>query len=290
MIKLNPILLGLSLAVAGTSLAAAQETATIPKILQITREYTKPYRNGAAHDKTEAAFIQAMTRAHWPTYYIGMTSLSGKSRAVFFTHYDSLEAWEKDNAAVAKNSVLSAELERASVNDGELLDEVDQGVFIYSDELSFNAKADLSDKRFLEISAYQVRPGHEEQWNEAVKLVKEGYRKANTGAHWGVWRQLYGGEGGRYLVLTSHKTLAEVDQGFRDDKQFEEAMGEEGLKHLDKLVEESVETSHHELLQINPHMSYVPEDWIKADPEFWKRKPAAASAAQPAAAEKKAAQ
>jgi hypothetical protein len=29
-------------------------------------------------------------------------------------------------------------------------------------------------------------------------------------------------------------------------------------------------------------MSYVSEDWIKADPEFWKPKPAAAAAAKPA--------
>jgi hypothetical protein len=34
-------------------------------------------------------------------------------------------------------------------------------------------------------------------------------------------------------------------------------------------------------------MSYVPEEWIKADPDFWKPKPAMAPAAKPATEEKK---
>jgi hypothetical protein len=289
--KLSPYLLGLSLAVAGSSLAAAQETSSgtpsLPKVLQITREYTKPYKGGAAHDKTEGAFVQAMTKAKWPTHYFALNSLSGKLRALYLTHYDSLEAWEKDSAAVAKNSALSAELERASVADGELLDSVDQGVFLYSDELSYHARADLSHQRYMEISAYNVRPGHEKEWNELVKLVKAGYEKAGIDAHWGTFGLIYGGQGGRYIVLSAHKTLAEVDNDFLNDKLFEKALGEDGLKQLDTLVQASIESSEHNLYQFNPRQSYVSDEWIKADPEFWKPK-AAAPAAKPAVEKEKA--
>ena len=233
--KFNPILLGLSLAVAGGSMAATQpmqaQTASIPRILQVTREYTKPYKNGMAHDRTEAAFVEAMAKAHWPTHYIGMTSLSGRSRALFFTFYDSLQAWQDDTAAIAKNPVLAGELERASVADGELLDEVTQGVFAFDEEMSLNAMADISHQRFLEISVYQVRPGRETQWSDAVKLVKAAYEKANVGAHWGMWREIYGGEGGRYIVLTSHKNLGEIDRDFLNGKQFADALGEDGQKN-----------------------------------------------------------
>ena len=282
--KFSPFLLGLSLAVAGSSLAAAQETSSgtpsLPKVLQITREYTKPYKNGAAHDKTEGAFVQAMTKAKWPTHYIALSSLSGKLRSVYFTSYDSLEAWENDSAAVAKNSALAAELERASVADGELLDSVDQGVFVYNDELSFHARADLSQQRFLEISAYNVRPGHQKEWNELVKLVKAGYEKAGIDAHWGTFALIYGGQGGRYIVLSAHKSLAEVDNDFLNDRLFEKALGENGLKQLDTLVQASIESSEHNLYQFNPRQSYVSDEWIKED-SFWKPK-AAAPAAKPA--------
>jgi hypothetical protein len=67
--KLSPILLGLSFAVGGSSLAAAQQTGSLPKVLQITREYLKPYKGGVAHDKTESAFVQAFVHAKFPAYY-----------------------------------------------------------------------------------------------------------------------------------------------------------------------------------------------------------------------------
>ena len=68
--KFSPLLLGLSLAVAGSSVAVAQDQTTAsvstPKYLQIIVEYTKPGKGGLAHDKTESAFVQAMTKANFP--------------------------------------------------------------------------------------------------------------------------------------------------------------------------------------------------------------------------------
>jgi hypothetical protein len=133
----------------------------------------------------------------------------------------------------------------------------------------------------MEISAYNVRPGHEKEWNELVKLVKSGYEKAGIDAHWGTFNLIYGGVGGRYLVLSAHKTLAEVDKEFLNDKDFEKALGEDGLKQLDTLVAASIESSEHNLYQFNPRQSYVPEEWVKSDPTFWKPK-AATPAAKPA--------
>jgi hypothetical protein len=260
---------------------------SVPKVLQITREFTKPGKAGMIHDKAESAFVQAMSRAKWPTHYIGMTSLSGKQRALFITLYDSFEAWEKDNAAVAKNTALSAALDRASMADGELLDSVDQGVFVYNEEMSLRPKPDLSQMRYLDISAYHVRPGHGKEWRDAVKMVKDAYEKAVPDAHWGMFAQHYGGDGGTYLVLTARKSLSEVDRGFQDNKQFREALGEDGLKKLDELVAACIESSQHNLFAFNPRMSYVSDEWIKADPEFWKPKAPAAPAAKPAAEEKK---
>ena len=272
--KLSRFLLGLSLVLACCCITAAQEKSqanSIPKVLQITREYTKPGRAGNVHEAAESAFVQAATRAKWPTHYLAMTSLSGKQRALFLTSYASLEAWEKDTAAVAKNPALSAALDAASVADGEQLDSIDQGVFVFNEEMSLRPVADLSQMRFMELSIYRVRPGHEREWSEAVKMVKAAYEKGVPGSHWGVFNQVYGGEGGSYLVLTSRKTLAEVDHGFQvEDKQFEAAIGADGMKKLDELIAASVESSLHQLFSFNPHMSYVADEWIKADPDFWK--------------------
>ena len=280
-------LLGLSVALACAGLAAAQES-PIPKVLRVTREFVKPGKSSTAHEKTESAFVQAMARAKWPTYYMAATSLSGPERALFLTRYATLDDWEKDMAAQDKNATLSAGLERAYEADGELLSSVDQAVLYFQEDMSLRPVSDLSHMRFLEIAAFRVKPGHTGEWNEAVKMVKDAYEKAVPEAHWGMYREIFGGEGENYIVLTGLKSLSEEDRGLtEDDARFMGAMGDDGLKRLEELLGASVETSQHQLFAFNPAMSYVPADWMKAD-DFWKPK-AMAPAAKPAAkpAEKK---
>lgn len=282
--KISPILLGLSLAVAGSSMAAAQQTASLPKVLQITREFIKPYKGGAAHDKTESAFITAMTKAKFPAYYLGLDSLSGKSRALFLTQYDSFADWEKDNKIVDKNPTLSSELDRASMADGELLEEVDSGVFTRDDDLSYKPHADISHARYMEVYEYHVRSGHQADWHKLTKMVMDAHDKAMTHAHWATFEVAYGAADGTYLVLSADDSMADIDRGFAEDKAFREAMGgEDGMKALDKLFAETVESSDSQLFAVNPKQSYVSPDWIKADPEFWGPKPAMKSMAAPAA-------
>ena len=272
--KLNPILVGLSLAVIGSSLAAAQDatsTSAVPHILQITREYTKPYKGGAEHDKTESAFVTANREAKFPANYVGMNSLSGKARSLYFTRYSSFAEWEKDNALMAKNTSFAAEVERASLADGELLEEVDSAVYALDDELSFHIHNDLQNHRFYQVFAFHVRPGHEKEWREVVKMVKDAHEKAGDGAHWGMYRLVYGGEGGTYVALSGDPSMSVIDDGFMGQKKYMEAMGgEEGMAKLDALFGAAVDTSHSEIFAVNPKQSYVSDDWIKANAAFWK--------------------
>jgi hypothetical protein len=286
--KLSPIVLGLSLAVAGSAMAAAQESssqpASMPKVLQITREYVKPYRGGAAHDRTENAFVRAMMRAKFPTHYIALDSLSGKARALYLTWYDSFEAWGRDNETVETNKALAAELERASIADGELLDSVDSEVLTYDENMSYNPNGDLSHARYIEASVYHIRIGYGEEWREAVKRIIEAHKQGGSSAHWATFHQAFGGEGGTYVMFTAYKSMAELDHSESNYMRAHDSMGEEDFKKTQKLFGEAVDSTHRELFAINPRQSYAPEEWINADPEFWKPRPAAAPAAMSAAA------
>ncbi len=88
-----------------------------------------------------------------------------------------------------------------------------------------------------------------------------------------------------YIILTSLKSMAEIDTDFMDGKKWAEALGKEGMKNLDELYGATVTSSHSELFSVNPRQSYVNPDWIAADPDFWKPK---ATAAKPAADKKEA--
>jgi len=283
---------GISLAFVCCTIVSAQDqsTASIPKVLQITREFTKPGKAGAVHEKAESAFVQAMARAKWPTHYMAVSSLSGKQRSLFLTRYDSFEGWEKDNAAIAKNASLAASLDHASVNDGDLLDSLDQGVFYFRDSMSLRPMADISKMRYLDVMVFKIRAGKNREWQELVKLAKEGYGKGDPQAHWGTFELVYGGEAGTYLVLMARKSLAEVDRGFSIENDVMSAIGEANGKRMDELFASCVESLQTQLFAFNPAMSYPAEEWIKADPDFWKPKAATATAMpkKPAAAEDKA--
>jgi hypothetical protein len=247
-----------------------------PKVLTVTREYTKPGKSGAQHEKAESAFVQAMTQAKWPTHYFAVESLTGKSRALFLTPYDSFEAWEKDTLAMQKNASLSAALDHAYAADGELLTETDTAVLGFREEYSLRPDAtNIAHMRYFEISLFQVREGHDKDWDEIVKLVKAAYEKIPD-AHWAAFACVYGLPGTTYVIFNPMKSLAEVDKSFAEGKEFEAAMGEEGMAKLAELSAAAIESTQTNLFAFDPRMSYPPDKWIEEDPGFWKPKAAPA--------------
>ena len=271
--RLTGFLLGLSIVLGGVSLCAAQEKGP-PKVLSVFREVLKPGKAGMVHEKAESAFVQAFTKANWPTHYLAATSLSGKPRALFFVGYDSFAAWEKDNKATEKNATLAAALDRASMADGELLSEAAGLTLVYREDQSLRANTvNIARMRYFEITVFHVKPGHEKDWDDAVKLVTPVYEKMPD-VHWATFETAYGAPSGTYAIFTPMKSLDEVDKAYARDKDFMAAMGEAGMKRLSELSAAAIDSIESNLFQFAPRMSYVPDDWVKADPDFWKPKAA----------------
>ena len=81
--KITGPLLGSYLLFVGLGMAVAQEPPPPPKVLGVFREFVKPGKSGSVHEKSESAFVQAMTRAKWPTHYLAVTAITGKPRVLF---------------------------------------------------------------------------------------------------------------------------------------------------------------------------------------------------------------
>ncbi len=239
-----------------------------PKVLVVIREMTKPGRDGAMHTKTEGEFARIVRENHLDIHYFGMTSLSGQNRALFLSGYSSLAEWEAASKSMAKNSAAAAAMDRVNVEDGDLLSEAAQSVWIHDPELSMN-EHDLKGDRYMQISQYMVKPGHVAEWEQLVRLVKEGYAKGIPDASWSIFEQRYGPSGNAYVVITPLKSLDEVDGMLSGGKAFMNAMGESGMKKMAELEANCVSSWQMNLFAFSPGMSNPPESWVKAEPDFW---------------------
>jgi len=258
----------------------AQEAAMSgpPKVLVIEREFTKPGKDGAVHERSESAFVNAVTAAKWPDHYFAAKSMSGRPRALFFFGYPSFEAWEKSNKDMEKNPTLAAAIDHATVADGELLSDFDAGVFVYDPDLSLHDAGGIVHSRYFEISQYRVKPGHRSEFTELVKLYQKGYANIPN-ANWATFESYYGADnGGLYIAVSRMASLAEDDSSMGDDKKFANAMGADGMKKVRDLTAACVESQSTNLFSFEPKMSYPDPEWIKADP-FWKPKAASAAPA-----------
>ena len=276
--KLSPFLLGLSLAAAGGSLAAAQDqtppAVTAPKYMQIIVEYTKPGKGGAAHDKTENAFVQAATKANFPIHYIAFNAMSGKPRAIFISHFDSFEAVQTAGKVFA-DPAYAEEFERINTADGELVDSINQLIFKYVPELSYHPHGPNPHARYLEARILHVRPGHGKDFEDLVKVWIAANDKAGSSNHWGAYRVEYGEQVGSYVFLTDDESMADIDKSEAQAPKFMEILSEADRRDARELRAEAIDTDRFELYAVNPTQSYPPDEFVKADPDFWASKAAA---------------
>lgn len=259
------------------------QTYSDTKYLVVQREFTKPGRDGSAHQATEAALMHAAAAGKAPFHYVALTSLSGRNRVLFFEGYPTLEAVEAEHKQIG--GALQTSLDRAMMAHGDLLSGQEASVWAIDPELSQNTDAPRARSRYMVVRKYVVKPGHTEEWERIVKMVRDGYEKAGTGAHWSTYRLLFGeSTGPTYLILTSMKSMSEMDGMMAGDSKFVEAMGQDGLKKLDELEASCVESSEENIFAIDPKMSIPTDEMLKAEPEFWRPKAVAAGTGRKAGA------
>lgn len=265
-----------------SSMALAQEPASSgpPKVLQIFREEVKPGK-GAAHEKVEVGWPRAFTNAKSPTHYLAMVSVTGPSEAWFITGFNSLAAWEKDRQDNEKNVALTAELDQLAERDGELLSSVRSIVATYREELSYRpAGVNIGQMRYFHVTTIRIRPGHENDFIQANKIVREAHEKANVPEHWAVFQVNSGMPNGTFLNIQPLKSLAEVD-AFAEThgKAYQDATGDEGRQKLRELASAGTLSTETTIFAFSPKMSYVSKETASADPDFWTPKPAKTVAA-----------
>lgn len=271
----------LALVLVSSTWAFAQDSsaniAAHPKVLVVIREWEK-LNAGAEHNKTESAFVAALKKADYKSNYFAACGVTGKPRCLFFSGFDSYDAWFKSTREMYGNKDLSAELDPINKADTDLLQNTEVVAMTYSSELSYKDDHSVATARFLEADVMRVKPGHMGDFSKLVKMVKEANDKAGTDSHWSAFQVSFGGDPSSVVFYTADKNAAELDHSMVNDSKMWSAMSALEKQEFESLYAKSVDVEQSELLTINPAMSYPPDSWVKADPDFWTPKPAEAPA------------
>jgi hypothetical protein len=248
-----------------------------PKVLVVDREYLKPGKGGALHERSESAFIQAFADAKASSPYIALDSLSGPSRSLFLYGYDSFADWEKETAATRSKQALSAKLDQAAQQDGDLLSSYDRMAMTLRPDLSLN-QGHVEGARYFEVTTFVVKPGQAHAFTELAKMYVETYRKVAPETHWDTFEIMYGNPsativgGDVFVVFNTMKSLGETDTSMRNSDKFAADLGASGMQKVSELTASTIEATSTSLFAINPRMSNPRSEWVKKEPDFWKVK------------------
>jgi hypothetical protein len=266
----------------GQCVILAQTAAsTPPNVLWIFREDVKVGK-GMAHGRVEQSFAQLWAKGGVQPF-LTMEGMSGNpTEILFMSGYDSFASFEKDYQTFGKvtSGPMKAEYEALQKQEADLVNLARSAVARFRPELSYRAAQimpNLPKARYTEATVVRVRPGKEASFAAGAKFYQGAFEKLNINMPWAIYEVTHGAPGGTFLLLTSYKTLKEVDDAMAMEPKIMAAMGEEALKAMSKEFGDLFVSMESNMYMFRPDMSHVSKEFIAADPEFWtpKAKPAA---------------
>jgi len=260
----------------GVTLAFAQVQGlptTQPTLVTIIREEVKVGRT-AEHARNEAGWPAAFGRANSPDYYLAMTSITGMPEAWYIIPSASNAAYGEAMMRYDKDAAMTAELERLSRADADLINSSRTIQAMARPDLSMGSFPDLTKQRFWEISVVRVRPGHEAEFDAAAKAFGSAAQRASPATRYRVYQVLAGMPTPTYILFSSVATFAEFDQMFANAMKSMQAASDSEQAALRKFSTDASLSWETNRFRLDPKQSYVSRETRATDPTFWGTMPA----------------
>lgn len=258
----------------------AQQPEGPPAVLRIFREDIKEGKAGA-HEKTEAAFMQAAAKAKYPVRVVGLTAMTGTTQALFLEGHGTFAS-----IADAQAVLDTPEFGKLDAADAELRSSSRSMIATYRPDLSYAVdKINLPKVRYFNVETIRAKLDQAQKFVELARLVVAGAQKSGDTQPVATYQIVSGAPSGTYVLLEPMESLKSMDEGPERDRAMVQAIrnGPQTMRELSETIanQESL------LFAVAPAMSLPDKEWIAASPEFWTPKPA--PAATKAATEKSAA-
>jgi hypothetical protein len=247
-----------------------------PNYLTIVREEVKLGR-AADHERIEAGWPAAYEKAKSPDYYLAYVSTTGRNEAWFVVPFDSQKAMGDSMRRESEDATLGAELRRLQRADADVVNNATTIQAMARKDLSVGAFPDVAKTRFVEITIFRVRPGHERGFEEAAKAYGAAAKRSSPNASFRIYQVMAGVPGPTFLVFSSTQSFADFDRAVQEDMAIMKGASPDELKMLERFSAEGLVNVETQRFRIDPAMSYVPKETRAADPAFWMpKKPAPA--------------
>ena len=247
-----------------------------PNYLTIVREEVKLGR-AADHERIEAGWPAAYEKAKSPDYYLAYVSTTGRNEAWYIVPFDSHKAMGDSMRRESEDATLAAELRRLQRADADVVNNVTTIQAMARKDLSIGAFPDVAKTRFVEITIFRVRPGHERAFEEATKAYGAAAKRSSPNASFRIYQVMAGIPGPTFLVFSSTESFADFDRAVQEDMAIMKGATPDELKTLERFSAEGLVNVETQRFRIDPVMSYVPKETRAADPAFWMpKKPAPA--------------
>jgi hypothetical protein len=248
-----------------------------PKLLLLVHQQIK-FGSEGERRKLGMQISRASDGLNVPNSWIDLESITGEPESLYFDPFDSFE--QLGNAFMVWGQLFTVHPELAQVQEQikALVSSERTIVAVRRDDLGYRTDfIDLSKMRFMRVLQVHLRPGYENGFVEAFKILGAAYERINASTPWVVYQVNVGMPSPAFFVFVPMRALQQNDDLLAWRKALREAEGPEKALRMDQIAREAYETTESNLYAVSPEMSHVSKEFAAGDPRFWSPKPLAAT-------------
>jgi hypothetical protein len=260
-----------SLAVAVAPIASPIPPMRPPQFLNVYRESVKA-ANIDAYDAIEREAVHTCKGLKCPNAYFAFESGVDTRQVWFLSLFDSQQDLDRVAAIYAQNAELNAAMARIAESKEDIVTPPENTVVKYREDLSRDFGVDFPHARILTITVIRVREGHLGDFEERQKLINRaaGNRDSESAVARPVGLVYQGASADAaqtfFVILPrNNRSPEERSRKLASTKPRDAALEAE----IDRLRDVAIVSSEAASFGIRPDFSYLPRDWIAADPDFW---------------------
>lgn len=240
-----------------------------PKLLLLVHRQIKPGTESERH-RLEAQMSRACDGLSVPNSWIDLEAITGEPESLSFDPYDSFAQADQAYAAWGRLYGTYPELAQLQQQINSLVSSERTIIAVRRDDLGYRRDfIDLSKMRFMRVLQVRLRPGFENSFEEAFKILGAAYERINATTPWVVYQVNVGMPSPTFLVFVPMRTLQQNDDLLAWRKDLRQAEGDANVRRMEEIAKEAYESTESNLYAVSPEVSHVTKEFAGGDPQFW---------------------